>query len=105
MRPAKGFLLFLSLFVLTITKNASAQNAVGIFDGQTDVGNIKLPGGTKYNAEEQQYQITGSGANIWFDHAAFHYVWKKIKGDFILTTRAEFLGKGVELHRKMGWMG
>lgn len=104
MRPTKGFSLFLLLFVLIITQKLSAQNAVGIFDGQTDVGNIKLPGSAKYNAAEQQYKITGSGANIWFNHDAFHFVWKLIKGDFILTTRASFLGKGVELHRKMGWM-
>lgn len=104
MRPTKGFLLFLSLSALIITQNVAAQNAIGIFDGQTDVGNVKLPGSAQYNTEEQQYKITGSGANIWFDHDAFHYVWKKMKGDFILTTRAGFLGKGVELHRKLGWM-
>jgi Tol biopolymer transport system component len=104
MRPTKVFLLFLAVSALLITQKASAQNTVGIFDGQTDVGNIKLPGNAQYNTEEQQYKITGSGANIWFDHDAFHFVWKKIKGDFILTTRAGFLGKGTELHRKMGWM-
>lgn len=104
MRPTKGLPLFLVLFALIITQKTFAQNAIGIFDGQTDVGNIKLPGNTVYDTHKQQYKITGSGANIWFNHDAFHYVWKKIKGDFILTTRAEFLGKGVELHRKMGWM-
>ncbi|HMG10697.1 MAG TPA: hypothetical protein VK609_19430, partial [Mucilaginibacter sp.] len=42
---------------------------------------------------------------IWFDHDEFHYVYKKIKGDFILYTRAEFVGwNGVEQHRKVGWM-
>jgi tricorn protease-like protein len=104
MRPAKVFLLFLLLFALIITQKVTAQNAVGIFDGQTDVGNIKLSGNAKYDGAEQQYKITGSGANIWFNHDAFHFVWKRIKGDFILTTHAAFLGKGVEQHRKMGWM-
>ena len=104
MGPTKGLLLFLLLFAFVTVQKVAAQNAVGIFDGQTDVGNIKLPGNTKYNPKEQQYKITGSGANIWFNHDAFHFVWKRIKGDFILTTRAAFLGKGVEMHRKMGWM-
>jgi len=27
-----------------------------------------------------------------------------MKGDFILSTRAQFIGKGVEAHRKIGWM-
>jgi len=104
MRSKKFRLLFLVLLAFISFKKASAQNAVGIFDGQTDVGNIKLPGNAVYNDAEQQYKITGSGANIWFNHDAFHFVWKRIKGDFILTTRAAFLGKGVEMHRKMGWM-
>src|SRR2546422_11776865 len=27
-----------------------------------------------------------------------------MRGDFILTTRAQFIGEGVEQHRKIGWM-
>jgi TolB protein len=104
MRSKKGFSVFMLFFMLTIFQKVSAQNAVGIFDGQTDVGNIKLAGNAVYDAAKQQYRITGSGANIWFNHDAFHFVWKRMKGDFILTTRAAFLGKGVEMHRKMGWM-
>jgi Tol biopolymer transport system component len=31
-------------------------------------------------------------------------LWKRLKGDFILTARARFVGTGVEPHRKMGWI-
>ncbi|WP_461452031.1 TolB family protein [Mucilaginibacter sp.] len=99
----KTKLLFLLCFVMFIT-NAYAQE-IGIFDDQTDIGSVKqLAGGAEYEPQLQQYKITGSGYNIWFDHDAFHYVWKKMKGDFILTTRAQFLGTGIEQHRKLGWM-
>jgi TolB protein len=33
----------------------------------------------------------------------FHFVWKRMKGDFILTARAGFIGRGVDPHRKIGW--
>ena len=32
----------------------------------------------------------------------FHFVWKRMNGDFILRARVELLGKGVDPHRKMG---
>lgn len=84
---------------------AYAQKQVaGIFDGSTDVGHVKHNGGVMYNASNQQYEISGSGANIWANTDEFHFVWKKIKGDFILRTNAAFVGKGTELHRKFGWM-
>ena len=50
------------------------------------------------------YKLTGAGANIWGDHDDFHFVWKRMAGDFIVTTRAEFVGAGVNPHRKLGWM-
>jgi hypothetical protein len=61
-------------------------------------------GSVEFNAASEQYTITGSGINIWGTHDEFHYAWKKIKGNFILQTRASFVGKGVDPHRKIGWM-
>ncbi len=77
---------------------------IGIFDNQTDVGTIKHLGSATYDAKTQQYQLSGSGQNIWATHDDFHFVWKRMKGDFILRTNAAFIGKGVELHRKVGLM-
>ncbi|MDB5148791.1 MAG: biopolymer transporter TolR [Mucilaginibacter sp.] len=81
------------------------QQSIGIFEGQRDIGANTKPGSGAYLPESRQYIISGAGYNIWFDHDEFHYVYKKIKGDFILYTRAEFVGwNGVEEHRKVGWM-
>jgi TolB protein len=82
---------------------AQAQT-VGIFDGHADVGPVKNKGDVKYDTQMQQYQISGAGTNIWANTDEFHFVWKKVKGDFILRTNAAFIGKGTELHRKFGWM-
>lgn len=97
-------LLFFACAIFSIQTSPAQTTSKGIFDNDSDIGNIKLPGSVKYDYGLQQYRITGSGANIWFDHDAFHYVWKKMKGDFILTANAAFIGKGVEDHRKLGWM-
>jgi WD40 repeat protein len=81
------------------------RSPIGIFDGQLDIGVNTKPGSGAYLPQTQQYVISGAGYNIWFDHDEFHYVYKKIKGDFIVYARAEFVGwNGVEDHRKVGWM-
>jgi TolB protein len=82
----------------------SQTQSIGIFDGHSDVGPVKNKGDVKYDAKNKQYTVSGAGTNIWANTDEFHYVWKKMKGDFILRTNAEFIGKGTELHRKWGWM-
>jgi TolB protein len=77
---------------------------LGIFDRQNDIGKVNKPGSKTYDARNQEYTIKGFGANMWLDHDEFHFVWKRVRGDFILTTRAQFIGKGVEEHRKIGWI-
>ncbi len=90
---------------LTIFSNAArSQEAVGIFDNHSDVGTGVKPGSANFIPATGQYVISGAGYNVWADHDEFQYVYKKMKGDFILYTRAEFLGDWVSYHRKVGWM-
>jgi TolB protein len=85
--------------------SASAQeNSPGQFDGRGDVGSPKIPGLASYDAANQEYAVSGAGTNMWFKSDEFQFVWKRMKGDFILRTRAAFIGKGAIAHRKMGWM-
>ena len=85
----------------------TAQNLnqkLGLFENSSDVGSVKHVGKATYDSSSQQYELQGSGTNIWFDSDEFHYLWKRLKGDFILTAQVEFVGDGVEPHRKVGWM-
>ena len=83
----------------------SAQNSpVGIFQANSDIGNPKKNGSAIYNQPDQSYSLRGGGYNIWFERDEFHYLFNKIKGDFILTANFEFVGKGNNPHRKSGWM-
>lgn len=97
---------WLLLGALLVSDTVFSQHSpLGIFEGHGDIGNGVKPGSAVYISQTQQYVISGAGYNIWFDHDEFHYVWKRMKGDFILYTRAAFVGsKGVEEHRKVGWM-
>jgi hypothetical protein len=80
------------------------QNPIGQFEHHEDVGNPAKPGAVKYDAEKRAYTITGSGTNMWAGRDEFHYVWKRLNGNFILRARVEFLGQGVDPHRKIGWI-
>ena len=83
---------------------ASAQRSpLGLFQSDTDVGQVTKRGSVTYDAARARYTIAGSGANMWFHRDAFHFVWRRIEGNVILTTRAQFDGPGVEPHRKFGW--
>ncbi|MGI4743818.1 MAG: TolB family protein [Janthinobacterium lividum] len=95
-------LLFLVLLALLATRAPAQQ--VGIFEGQQAIGPAAKSGVATYVPATQQYVVSGAGANVWLDHDEFRFVYKKLTGDFILYARAEFVGQGVEAHRKMGWM-
>jgi TolB protein len=103
-RKAYCFFLFLAA-VTFYCQDAHAQNAgLGIFDDQGDVGVVKHKGSGTYDVKTQAYTLSGAGTNIWAKADGFHFVWKRMTGDFILRTNAAFIGKGVEAHRKVGLM-
>ncbi|HET9825866.1 MAG TPA: biopolymer transporter TolR, partial [Chitinophagaceae bacterium] len=80
------------------------SQSVGIFDAHSDVGAVLHKGSAVYDATTGYYRLTGSGGNIWFTHDEFQFVWKKMKGDFILYARGTLIGPGTEPHRKFGCM-
>src|SRR4051812_6688416 len=87
------------IFFCAAIFSAKAQNnQLGIFDSHADIGQLKHKGNAAYEGHMQQYQLEGAGANVWATHDEFHYAWKKMKGDFILRTNINFIGKGVEEH-------
>ncbi|SHN28227.1 TolB family protein [Mucilaginibacter sp. OK098] len=98
------FFLFLAASALFHQQTHAQNTTLGIFEAQGDVGIVKHKGTGTYDPILQVYNLSGSGANIWAKADGFHFVWKRMKGDFILRTNAAFIGKGVEDHRKIGLM-
>ncbi|MGI8400457.1 MAG: TolB family protein [Gemmatimonadaceae bacterium] len=96
-------ILALAMSPVLVGSMLDAQTPVGVFDSQTDVGRPSQPGSASYESGRQGYVIAGSGQNMWGDHDDFHFVWKRMTGNFILSARARFVGRGVDPHRKLGW--
>ncbi len=78
-------------------------STVGMFQS-ADIGQPKNAGSSSYDEATQTYDMKGAGYNIWFNRDEFHYLYKKISGDFILTANFEFEGDKGNEHRKIGWM-
>lgn len=93
----------LTMILAFLGPAVGAQSSIGIFDSHADVGRAGRSGSASYDPQRQEYLLAGSGQNMWNDRDDFHFVWKRLTGNFILSTRARFIGAGVEEHRKIGW--
>jgi TolB protein len=91
----------LLLFAITIAL-VPALNlpAAGIFEKNQDVGTVKHPGSVACDEAAQRYTVSGGGQNMWFATDAFHFVWKKVSGDVMLSADIAFPAAGVDPHRK-----
>ena len=87
-----------------LSSTRAQDTSLWVFEGQTGVGSPALAGSASYDAKNQEYTISGAGTNMWFGRDQFHFLWRRMKGDFILRARLRFVGPGAVAHRKAGWM-
>jgi dipeptidyl aminopeptidase/acylaminoacyl peptidase len=66
------------------------QDLLGIFQGQSDVGSVSPPGTAAYDPHIDTYTLMSAGANTWYHVDGFHYLWKKVSGDWTLTADVAF---------------
>jgi TolB protein len=77
----------------------SGHDALGIFDGSTDIGASAASGAASY--VDGKYSVTGSGTNMWFSSDEFHFLWKRISStELTLTAEISFPEAGGDAHRK-----
>ncbi len=86
---------FLAIGGLVLNSAASlhaqaVQAPMGLFESQSDVGSVTPPGTGSYDPAAGTYTLTAAGANLWDTTDAFHFVWKKISGDAVLTADINF---------------
>lgn len=93
-------LIIMCAFTATLGQN----NSIGIFKQSSDIGNPAKQGSATFDPVSQEYTLKGGGYNIWFERDELHYLYNSMKGDFILTANFQFVGEGVDPHRKLGWM-
>lgn len=92
------------LLIVLLTINLMAQSQKPFFSQSKNVGDPAISGKFKYHPENQSYELTGSGTNMWGEKDEFFYVAREAKGDFILTSKVDILTKTGDPHRKMGLM-
>lgn len=97
----KSVILFLSVMILQFTVHA--QQMFEKYSGK-DIGNPKLKGSYQFDKKKQKFTLEGAGYNVWFDRDEFYFASQEVEGDFILSANLNFLGKGVDAHRKIGLM-
>jgi TolB protein len=77
---------------------------LGVFENTSDVGNPAMKGSASFDAARNEYRVTGGGVNIWGKRDEFHFLWRQITGNVILTATMRFEGAGAAAHRKAGLM-
>ena len=90
------------LVCLAASPRLSSGPALGLFEGTADVGSPRIAGASTYNALSQEYRLSAGGTNMRADRDEFQFAWRRVTGDFIIQARIEFVGQGVDPHRKAG---
>jgi hypothetical protein len=64
--------------------------AIGMFEGQSDVGSALVPGNATHDAATGSYTISSAGYNVWYTRDEFRYLWNKMSGDISLAADISF---------------
>src|SRR6266542_1682777 len=83
----------MAALALALSAAAAPDRPVGQFEGHGDIGSPRLSGSAAYNAVSQEYTLTSAGLNMWAARDEFHFVWKRMTGDFILRSEERRVGK------------
>lgn len=94
--------LVVALCALAAMPAEAQERTIGVFDRAADVGQVSVPGTASFR--DARYRLTASGANMWGEKDAFHYVWTQRSGDLHIAAGIDFEGVGVDPHRKAGLM-
>src|SRR5277367_1973442 len=84
---------------LFLAAPASAQT-LGLFEAQTDIGTLLHPGAAEFDDGAKTYTLTSSGDNMWAGEDDFHFVWKKVTGDVMITADITFPTTTGNAHKK-----
>lgn len=100
MAQTKALPLYGAICIALLSSGPVHAQAIGIFEGETDIGTLVHPGSSEHDAAAGAYRVSSSGENMWAAKDDFHYVWKKVSGDVTLSADISILGTGGNAHRK-----
>lgn len=81
--------------VATPTPTIPVIAQLGMFDGHLDIGAVDADGQANYRQAENEYRVSGSGADVWGTEDEFHFVYKQVEGPFILDAQADAINHGT----------
>ena len=90
----------LVLFCLLLRACVAQAADLGPFEAQGDIGKTSKSGSVDFSPGNNSFLVAGGGENMWFTNDAFHFVWKRLSGDFALQAAIEWIGAGGNAHRK-----
>ena len=68
----------------------SSDVPIGLFQGQSDIGNTHLPGGALYDGTTKEYTVSSAGYNTVYTRDEFRYLWDKVSGDVSIAADVSF---------------
>ena len=86
--------------LLSLIPATRAENLLGVFTDQGDIGTVSKPGSVVFDPAAKTYTVGASGANMWFKEDAMHFVWKKVSGDGAIAAQISWVGTSTQNHRK-----
>lgn len=92
------YVVAILILVVAVSWNPTAEP--GVFENSEDIGPVKNKGSVIYDEENDSYTVSGAGSNMWFDKDEFHFVWKKMTGDFSMAADIEWLSTNGDPHKK-----
>ena len=95
-------IFYCTLLSFTFALAHGQTESLAIFTDHEDIGAVKHAGDAQY--ADGTYTLSGSGTNMWLEQDEFHFVYKVLRGDFTVSAQVEFVGDGVDPHRKIGWV-
>ncbi|PJJ79102.1 TolB family protein [Mucilaginibacter auburnensis] len=95
--------LFYLMALLCCTESGLLAQSIGIFEGQSRIG--ATTGKAVYEEQSQNYTLTSAGGNASVEDDPAYFLWRKIKGDFIITANVKFIPTvAANRYTKIGMM-
>ena len=88
------------IIVIMAMVSCNTEPDLGIFEGNGDIGNVGFAGSVGFDASDSSYTVSGGGTNMWFNNDELHYIWKQVSGDISIAADIEWVGEGIDPHRK-----
>lgn len=102
---ARSWHVVVLLALVTVCQGGTtlpAAGKLGVFEASVDVGKVEKPGSAQFDPATGEYRVIGDGENMWKETDAFHFVYRQLSGDVVLTANVKLLDEGGNAHRKAG---